>query len=85
MDMNPEDETSYTTQYQEPFLKYVENKFCPKQRCVPVNKLEILPSSKIISSRTTSGSFQPSFNAYDLSSDDEKYLTPNNVAEMTPG
>jgi len=25
MDINPEDATSYTTQYQEPFLKYVEN------------------------------------------------------------
>jgi len=26
MDIIPEDETSYTTQYQEAFLKYVENK-----------------------------------------------------------
>jgi len=26
MDINPEDETSYTTQYQETFRKYVENK-----------------------------------------------------------
>jgi len=25
MDINPEDETSYTTQYPEAFLKYVEN------------------------------------------------------------
>jgi len=25
MDINPEDETSYTTQYQEVFLQYVEN------------------------------------------------------------
>jgi len=25
MDINPEDETSYTTQYQEAFLEYVEN------------------------------------------------------------
>jgi hypothetical protein len=25
MDINPDDETSFTTQYQEAFLKYVEN------------------------------------------------------------
>jgi len=30
MDINPEDETSYTTQYQEAFLKYVENEYCAK-------------------------------------------------------
>jgi hypothetical protein len=28
MDINPEDETSYTIQYQEAFLKYVENECC---------------------------------------------------------
>jgi hypothetical protein len=30
MDINPEDETSYTTQYQEAFLKYVENIYFAK-------------------------------------------------------
>jgi len=30
MDINAEDEISYTTQYQEAFLKYVENEFCAK-------------------------------------------------------
>jgi hypothetical protein len=30
MDINPKDETSYTTQYQEAFLKYVENEYCAK-------------------------------------------------------
>jgi len=30
MDINPEEKTSYTTQYQEAFLKYVENKYCAK-------------------------------------------------------
>jgi len=30
MDINPEDETSYTIQYQEAFLKYVENEYSPK-------------------------------------------------------
>jgi len=30
MDINPEDETSYTIQYQEAFLKYIENEYCAK-------------------------------------------------------
>jgi hypothetical protein len=85
MDINPEDETSYTTQYQEAFLKYVENEYCTKHRCVPVNKLQSLPSSNHISSATASRSCQSSFDPYDLSIDDEDYLSPNNVAETTPG
>src|SRR3981189_398859 len=54
MDINPEDKTLYNTQYQEAFLKYVENKYCTKHRCVPVNKLQSLPSSNHISSATAS-------------------------------
>jgi len=84
MDIDPEDETSYTTQYQEAFLKYVENEYCARHRCVPVNKLETIPSSNPVPSATASGSYQSSFDPYDLSSDDEEYLTPNNVAETTP-
>jgi hypothetical protein len=85
MDINPEDETSYTTQYQEAFLNYVKNEYCAKHRHVPVNKLETIPSSNLVPSATASGSYQSSFDPYDLSSDDEEYLTPNNVAETTPG
>ena len=85
MHCNPEDETSYTTQHQEAFLKYVENGYCAKHRCVPVNTLESLPSSNLIPSAMASGSCQSSFEPYDLSSDDDEYLTPNNVAETTPG
>jgi hypothetical protein len=51
---------------------------------VPVNKFGTVQSSNLIPSATASGSFQLSFDPYDLSSDDEEYLTPNNVAEMTP-
>jgi len=40
MDINPKDETSYTTQYQEAYLNYMENEYCAKHRCVTVNKLE---------------------------------------------
>jgi len=32
MDINPEDGTSYTTQYQEAILKYVENEYCAKHQ-----------------------------------------------------
>jgi len=85
MDINPEDETSYTTQYQEAFLKYVGNEYCTKHRCVPVNKLETVPTSNLFPYATASGSYHSSFHPYDLSSDDEEYLTPNNVAETTPG
>jgi hypothetical protein len=85
MDINPEDETSYTTQYQDSFLKDVENEYCAKRRCVPVNKLETVLTNNLVPSATASGSYQLSFNPYDLSSDDEEFLMPNNVAEMTPG
>jgi hypothetical protein len=84
MDINPEDETSYSTQYQESFLKYVENEYCAKHRRRPVNKLEIVLSCILVPSATASGSYQSSFDPYDLSSDDEEYLTLNNVAETTP-
>jgi len=85
MHINPEDETSYTTQYQEAILKYVENEYCAKRRRVPVNKLETVPSSNLAPSATASGSYQSFFDPYDLSCDDEEYSTPNNVPERTPG
>ena len=47
MDINPEDETSYTAQYQESFLKCVENEYCAKHRRVPVNKLETVLTSNL--------------------------------------
>jgi len=85
MDINPEDETSYKTQYQEDFLKCEENEYCAEHRRVPVNKLETIPSSNVVPSTMASGPYQSSFDPYDLSSDDEEYLMPNNVAETTPG
>jgi len=48
MDTNPKDETSYTTQYQVTFLKYVENEYCAKQRRVLVNKFETVQSSNLV-------------------------------------
>jgi hypothetical protein len=66
-------------------MKYMENEYCAKLRRVPVNKLQSLPSSNHISSATASRFCQSSFDPYGLSSDDEEYLTANNVAETTPG
>jgi len=85
MDIKPEDETSYTTQYQETFLKYMGNEYCAKLLRLPVSTHESLLRSNLIPSETVVGSCQSSFDPYDLSSSDEEYLTPNNVAEMTPG
>jgi len=65
-------------------MKYVENENSTKHRRVPVNKLETVPSSNLVPSATALGCYQSSFDPYDLSSDDEKYLMPNNVAETTP-
>jgi hypothetical protein len=73
MDINPQDETSYTTQYPEAFLKFVENEYCAKHRHVPVNKLETVTSCNLVPSATASGSYQSSFDPDDLSSDDEEY------------
>jgi len=63
----------------------VQNEYCTKHRHVLVNKLETVPRCNLIPSATASGSYQSSFDPYDLSSDNEEYLTPDNVAETTPG
>jgi len=85
MDIDLEDETSYTTQYHEGNLKNEENEYCAKHRCEQVNKHENLLSSNLILSETLLGFCQSSFEQYDSSSNDEEYSTPNYVAENTPG
>jgi len=85
MDTNPENETSYTTQYQVAFLKYVENEYCANHRQLSVTKHENLRCNDFIPSATASESGQSSFHPSDLSSDDEEYIPPENVAEATPG
>jgi len=85
MDINPEDETSDTTQHQEAFLKYVENEYCANHRRMSITKHEKLQSNDFIHSATPSQSGQSSFDPYDLSSGDEEYLKPKDFAETTPG
>jgi len=84
MDINSGHQTSYPTQYQEAFDKYVDNEYCAKDRYVPINQLQCLPSSNSISSAMVSGSCQSSFDPHDFSSDDEEYYIANNVAKTTP-
>jgi len=85
IDINPEDETSYTTQYQEAFLEYVDNEYCAKHRRLSVTKHETLQSNDFIHSAMPSQSGQSSFDPYDLSGGDEEYWTRKNLAETTPG
>jgi len=54
MVIDPEDETSYTTQYQEAFLKYVKNEYCLAHPRVPVNKPESVMPSNIVPSAMAS-------------------------------
>jgi len=74
MDINPGDETSYTTRYQEALLKYVENEYCAKYRRLSVTKHEKLQSNDFLRSAMPSQSGQSSFDPYHLSNGDEEYL-----------
>jgi len=73
MNTNLEDETSYTTQYQESSLKYVENEYCVKHRRLRVTKHENIPNNKFTSYAMATTSGQNMNDPYDLSSDDEEY------------
>jgi hypothetical protein len=57
----------------------------PNIERVPVDKLQTVPSSNFVPTATASGSYQTFCDPYELSSDDEEYLMPNNVADTTPG
>jgi len=76
--------TSYTTQYQVALLKYVENEYVAKHRRLSIIKPKRIPSNNLFPSTMASRSGQSSFDPYDLSSDDEEYLMPEQMAEMTP-
>jgi len=84
MAIHPEDKTSYTTQYQVAFLKYVANEYCAKHRRLSVMKPKNIPLNNLFPSSTACGSGQCSFDPYDLSSKEDGYWTPEHRAEMTP-
>jgi len=56
MDINPEDENSYTTQFQKVFLKYMENEYCAKQWRLPVIQSESVQCNNHFSSAMASRS-----------------------------
>jgi len=85
MDICPKYDTFYNSHYQPAFPKNVENEYCTKHWSVPIHKPGSVPNSNLIPSSTLSG-FCPSFlDPYDLCSEGEEYLTPNNMAVTTPG
>jgi len=81
----PENETAYTTKYQDDFLHYVEKEYCAKHQQMPVIKPKNVPHGNNFLSAKDSEFGQSSVESYDLSSDVEEYLTPKRVAETTPG
>lgn len=85
MHTNPEDETSFTHQYQEAFPKYLENEYCTKYWCLPIIKPECILCNNPIPCTKASGSGQSAFDPYDLSGHEEEYLTVKQVAESTLG
>jgi len=84
MDVNPEDETSYSTEYRNVILKYVENKYCAKHRGMPIIIPEKVAGSNIVPSAKASRFGESFYDPHDLSSDDEEDLTPKRMVETTP-
>jgi hypothetical protein len=84
LDMHPEDETSYPTQSQEAFLKYLDKEYFAKHWLQPVNNPDCKPSNNLVPSSMALWSIQSSFDLDDMSRDDEEYLMPKIGARMTP-
>jgi len=67
------DDTSYTTQYQEAFLKYVENESWANHRHLDVIKPGIIPSNNLFSTGMASRSGQFPSDGYNFSCNHEEY------------
>jgi hypothetical protein len=61
MDLDPENKTLYSTQYQEAFQKYVDTEYCTNQYSLPVIIPERVTSTMLCPSARASGSGQYSF------------------------
>jgi len=84
MDINHQDKTSYTTQYQKGFLKYVENEyFCRHWWMLVIYPYNVSGSNLFLSAKA-SGFGESSFNPCEVSKDDEEWLTRESLAETTP-
>jgi len=84
MGNNPEEETSYTTQHQDAFLKYVGNEYCTKPRHLPVITPQSIINNNLFPSAIASRSSQSSHDPYDVPSHDEEYIMPNDMVKTTP-
>ena len=74
MDIYPDDETSYTTQYQEAFLQYMGNEYCAIYQPLSLSQPEMVPSNNLFFSTTVFGSGLSSIHPNDLSSGDKRIL-----------
>jgi len=72
MQINTEDEPSYTIHYEVVFQKYVEYEYIAKLRFLPIGKRERVKSYKLLQLILTSGSGQCAPDRNDSSSDDKE-------------
>jgi len=76
ININPEDETSYTTQYQDMFLKYVDNEYCTKYSQLSVSEPERILRNNLFPTALASVSGQSTYDRYDLATDGAEYWRP---------
>ena len=81
IDIHFENETFCMVQYQQAFLKYVENEYCAKNEHLAVIQPETILSKTLFPSTMTSGSATSSSDPYDLSCNDNEYIMPKMVGE----
>jgi len=75
---------SYSTLSKDVFQRCEENEYFAKYRCLPIINTESIPCNNHFHSILASSSDQSCYDLYNLSSDNEEYLKPRNVAETTP-
>jgi len=85
MNINAEDETTYTSQYPEAILKWQENEYCAKPEHLCVTKSESIASNNLFSYAIPSRSRQSCSDQQHLFSADNEYLMAKNGAKMTLG
>jgi len=85
MHINPKDETLYTVQYQEAFLKYTENEYWTKHRRMSVINPEHVPHRNVFCSALVSGVGYSCFVPYNFSGNDDENLSPKTMTESSSG
>jgi len=85
IDIDPEDKTSYTIRFRNPFLKNMQKEYCAEDWQTSVTETESGLYNNIFSLAKPSEFGQSSYDPSDWSSDDEQFLTAKSVAQTTPG